>query len=149
MSEAPDLLVVENLVKRFVLHNLQHKVILACDGVSFRVKSGEFLGIVGPSGAGKSTILKCIYRTCLPSSGSIIYHSLRGGSTNLAQVGERTILELRRQEIGYVSQFLRVMPRVSAIDLLANELVYLGWDPKAARIEASKHLGMMNLDRTL
>lgn len=75
---------------------------------------GEFIGIVGRSGAGKSSILKCINRTYLPLQGTIVYNSQAFGPIDLAQADERQMLQLRRYEIGYVAQFLNVMPRTTA-----------------------------------
>jgi alpha-D-ribose 1-methylphosphonate 5-triphosphate synthase subunit PhnL len=117
---------VNGLGKRFQLHVLGGKVIEGCRGVSFEVPAGSFLGLAGPSGAGKSTILKCIYRTYLASEGSIVYRSASQGEVDLARAPERTVLELRRREVGYVSQFLRAIPRVSALDLVAQPLLGRG-----------------------
>lgn len=117
------LLSVRGLSKRFELHVLGGKVIEGCRDVSFDVQPGEFLGIAGPSGTGKSTILKCIYRTYLSSAGEVRYASATGGVVDLASAPERAVLALRRDEIGYVSQFLRVIPRVPARDVVAEPLL--------------------------
>ncbi|MBW7461654.1 ATP-binding cassette domain-containing protein, partial [Paenibacillus sepulcri] len=85
--------------------------------LSFNVRQSRFLGIAGPSGIGKSTILKCIYRTYVPSSGQIWYDSLQEGRIDLAQADDRTMIRLRERELGYVSQFLKVIPRVPALDV--------------------------------
>ncbi len=114
---------VENLSKTFNIHILGNKVINPFCGVSFHVKSGEFLGISGPSGSGKSTILKCIYRTYLSSGGNIWFDSAEYGKLNIATAANQTILNIRRREVGYVSQFLKVIPRVPAIDIVAEPLV--------------------------
>ncbi|MBT9151082.1 MAG: Alpha-D-ribose 1-methylphosphonate 5-triphosphate synthase subunit PhnL [candidate division WS2 bacterium] len=87
------------------------------------LKDSEFLGLLGPSGSGKSTILKCIYRTYIPTHGSIWYDSISYGKINLAFADEHTVLNVRHKEIGYVSQFLKVIPRISAIDIVAEPLL--------------------------
>jgi alpha-D-ribose 1-methylphosphonate 5-triphosphate synthase subunit PhnL len=114
---------VHNLAKTFTLHNLGGKCLTACQGVSFAVSHGSFLGLSGPSGAGKSTVLKCLYRTYLPEQGAIRYCSATFGEVDLATLPDRAILELRQREIGYVSQFLKVIPRVSALEVVMEPML--------------------------
>lgn len=108
-----EILAIEGLTKNFYLHNLG-KTIKSCRDIGFTLHEGEFIGIVGRSGAGKSSILKCINRTYLPLQGTIVYNSQAFGPIDLAQADERQMLQLRRYEIGYVAQFLNVMPRTTA-----------------------------------
>jgi alpha-D-ribose 1-methylphosphonate 5-triphosphate synthase subunit PhnL len=122
-------LTVSNLGKRFLLHGLGGKVIEGCRAVNFALGAGEALALAGPSGTGKSTVLKCIYRTYLPSAGSIRYRSALHGEVDLATAPERQVLELRRREIGYVSQFLRVIPRVAALEVVMQPLLARGGVP--------------------
>jgi alpha-D-ribose 1-methylphosphonate 5-triphosphate synthase subunit PhnL len=117
------LLEIEGLSKIFQIHMLGGKRIQALTNVSLQVAAGEFLGISGPSGAGKSTLLKCIYRTHLPSGGRIWYASPLWGRIDLAQAVHQVVLEVRQSEIGYVSQLLQVVPRVSALDIVAEPLL--------------------------
>ena len=117
---------VENLSKTFNIHILGNKVINAFYGVSFDVNRGEFLGLSGPSGSGKSTVLKCIFRTYLSSGGNIWFDSAEYGKLNIATAPNQAILDIRRREVGYVSQFLKVIPRVPAIDIVAEPLVTRG-----------------------
>ena len=120
------MLTVENLSKTFNIHVLGNKVINAFYGVSFHVNRGEFLGLSGSSGSGKSTILKCIYRTYLSTGGDIWFNSEEYGKLNIATAQNQAILNIRRREVGYVSQFLKVIPRVPAIDIVAEPLVTRG-----------------------
>lgn len=144
------MLKVDNLSKVFNIHILGDKVIEGCDGVSFIVERGEFLGISGPSGAGKSTILRCIYRTYLPSGGDIWYDSVLYGQVNLAAIADHMIIGLRHKEIGYVSQFLKVIPRVSAIDIVAEPLLLKnGISPKEAKTKAGELLERLNISSKL
>ena len=106
-----EILAIEGLTKNFYLHNLG-KTIKSCRDIGFTLHEGEFIGIVGRSGAGKSSILKCINRTYLPLQGTIVYNSQAFGPIDLAQADERQMLQLRRYEIGYVAQFLNVMPEI-------------------------------------
>lgn len=117
------MITVENLSKEFTLHILNNKSIQACRDVSFTVSKGGFLGLAGPSGAGKSTVLKCIYRTYLPSRGAVWYESSEYGRIDLATLSDRAILDIRTREIGYVAQFLKVVPRVSALDVVMEPIL--------------------------
>ena len=117
------MLTVENLSKEFTLHILNGKRIEACRDVSFNVPRGSFLGLSGPSGAGKSTVLKCIYRTYLPSAGAVWYDSAVCGRVDLATLPDRDVIDIRTKEMGYVSQFLKVIPRVSALDVVMEPIL--------------------------
>jgi alpha-D-ribose 1-methylphosphonate 5-triphosphate synthase subunit PhnL len=114
---------VHKLSKSFNLHILGEKRIEACREVSFEVRQGGFLGLSGPSGAGKSTVLKCIYRTYLPSGGEVWYRSAQGGRVDLASLSDREMIEIRTREMGYVSQFLKVIPRVSALEVVMEPIL--------------------------
>ncbi|MDQ0204642.1 phosphonate C-P lyase system protein PhnL [Pectinatus haikarae] len=140
---------VEGLSKNFTLHMLEGEMIYGCDDINFTLNSGEFMGIAGPSGAGKSTILKCIYRTYIPSGGNIWYYSDKIGKIDLSFADERKILRLRYGEIGYVSQFLKVIPRVSTINILRGELLQRGYNAAAANQQACELLEMMKINTSL
>lgn len=149
MLEKYDILTVKGLSKDFRLHLNEERELHGCQNVSFSLKEGEFMGIAGPSGAGKSTIIKCIYRTYLPSTGTIFYRTADGREIDLASAPEREIIKLRQKEIGYVSQFLKVIPRISAREVLAEELTRRGWGKEEARDRAGEYLQMMNISRPL
>ncbi|MFC5447417.1 phosphonate C-P lyase system protein PhnL [Paenibacillus aestuarii] len=143
-----NLLTIEHLSKSFTLHNL-NKHIPAVEDVSLYLKGGEFVGVTGKSGSGKSTVLKCIYRTYLPNSGHIWYQSERFGRVDLAAASEQVITQLRKLEIGYVSQFLNVMPRTTARELVQNAIVEMGHDREYAEQETVKMLEHFELERSL
>ncbi|WP_028611511.1 phosphonate C-P lyase system protein PhnL [Paenibacillus harenae] len=139
---------IENLSKSFTLHNLK-KQIKAVDAINFEMQEGEFVGITGKSGSGKSTILKSIYRTYVINEGNIWYLSKKFGRINLAEASEREIVYLRKQEIGYVSQFLNVMPRTTARELVEQAIVEMGNTNFLAEREAEKMLSHFELDEEL
>lgn len=144
------MLKVDNLSKVFNIHILGDKVIEGCENISFHVSKGEFLGLAGPSGAGKSTILKCIYRTYLATGGDIWYDSIVYGQVNLATIADHMVIAIRHKEIGYVSQFLKVIPRVSAIDVVAEPLLTRnGASVKEARKKAGELLERLNIPARL
>ncbi|MFJ5771022.1 phosphonate C-P lyase system protein PhnL [Psychrobacillus sp. NPDC093180] len=134
--------------KRFTIHHLE-KTMPAIQNINLSLEAGEFIGIVGKSGSGKSTILKSIYRTYLPDEGKIMYDSERFGEIDLAQISERQMLYLRKYEIGYVSQFLSVMPRTTCRQLVTNALLEMGESEAVARGEAEKALAHFELDPKL
>jgi alpha-D-ribose 1-methylphosphonate 5-triphosphate synthase subunit PhnL len=112
---------VENLAKNFVLHNQGSAVIPVLAGASFSVAPGECVALVGESGAGKSTVMRILYGNYLAQGGSV-----RIGGVDITQAEPREILTLRRETLGYVSQFLRVVPRVPTLEVVAEPLLALG-----------------------
>jgi alpha-D-ribose 1-methylphosphonate 5-triphosphate synthase subunit PhnL len=143
------MLTVENLEKRFVAHFLNGKEIVGFRPVSFKVAAGKALGLSGPSGHGKSSVLKCIYRTYLASSGRIAYDSAACGPVDLTVLPQNEILKLRRAEIGYVTQFLSVLPRVPALDVVAEPLTATGVPRAEARESARRLLQRLRIDSRL
>jgi alpha-D-ribose 1-methylphosphonate 5-triphosphate synthase subunit PhnL len=117
-------------------------------GVSFHVASGECVVLSGPSGAGKSSILKMIFGNYRCDSGRIgIRHE--GSQIDLAKAEPREILSVRRATIGYVSQFLRAVPRVAAIDVVAEPLIASGTMRPEARERAGTLLRRLNIPERL
>lgn len=140
---------VEHLSKIFTLHLLEGKRILGIEDVSFSVRPGETLVLRAPSGEGKSSILKCIYRTYLPTAGRILFNSSELGLVDLVALNEHRVIRLRKTEIGYVTQFLNVLPRVSTIDIVAEPLVEGGVSQAVARERAREYLTRLRIPDTL
>ncbi len=137
-------LTIRDLVKRFTLHNRGGVRIAALDAVSLDAFAGECLVLAGPSGAGKSTLLRCVYGNYLAESGSI-----RVAGTEIVGADHRAILELRRRTIGYVSQFLRAIPRVPARDFVAEPLLRRGTPREAALARADALLDELGIPAKL
>src|SRR5580704_17781473 len=116
-----NILEVNDLSKIFHLHILNEKRIEALKQINFTMQEGEIIGLTGKSGSGKSSLMKCIYRTYLATSGELIYAS-REGNLDMVKANDHRIIELRRSEITYCSQFLSVIPRVSAVDVVCENL---------------------------
>lgn len=146
--DASPMLRIANLTKAFTLHVLHGKHVPAFHDVSFAVPRGQITAIVRPSGSGKSSLLKCIYRTYLPTRGSIILET-DAGPIDLATADDHTILALRKRTIGYVSQFLKAPPRVTAVEVVARPLVERGVPRAAALAEVSAILERLHLRRDL
>jgi alpha-D-ribose 1-methylphosphonate 5-triphosphate synthase subunit PhnL len=134
--------------KTFRMH-LQGGICLpVVSGVAFDVKAGECAVLAGPSGAGKSSILKMIFGTYRCDSGSIVVRH-GGDAVDVATAEPRQILELRRNALGYVSQFLRAVPRVAALDVVAEPLVIAGVVRTEARQKAAELLSRLNIPERL
>ena len=140
---------VIGLSKEFLMHIRGGKKIVSFRNVSFSLKKGEFLGLTGPSGIGKSSLLKCIYRTYIPTAGKILYTTEPGEIVNLADADEHAILDLRESEIGYISQFLHVIPRVSAFDVIAGALASKGFNRRLCEEKAGEYLRRVGIPQTL
>lgn len=115
------LLTVTNFSKQFYVHHLE-RAIPAFRAVDFTLEEGQFLLVSGQNGAGKSTLLRCLYRTYLPTTGRAVYGS-HHGEIDLARAADADMMLLRREEISFVTQFLRPRPRVSALELVAEPLL--------------------------
>jgi len=142
------MLEVVNFGKKFTNHHL-NTTRQAVENIHFQLEKGQFLGIVGKSGSGKSTILKSIYRTYLPDQGHIYFDSKRFGRMDITKATEREMIYLRKHEIGYVSQFLNVMPRTTSKQLVEKALLEMGVSESIARMETEKALAHFDLDEQL
>jgi alpha-D-ribose 1-methylphosphonate 5-triphosphate synthase subunit PhnL len=116
--------------------------------VSFDVAPGECVVLGGPSGAGKSSILKMIYGNYSADAGEILV-ARDGKMADIVTAAPRDMLALRRDYVGYVSQFLRTIPRVSTLDVVAEPLVPRGVDKGAAQSRAATLLARLNLAERL
>src|SRR5215472_9045200 len=139
---------INNAEKTFTMH-LQGGVRLpVVSGVTFEVNAGECLVLSGPSGAGKSSILKMIFGNYRCDGGRIgILHD--GAMIDIAGAEPRDILSVRRSTIGYVSQFLRAVPRVPTIDVVAEPLIVTGTLREEARRQAGELLHRLNIPERL
>lgn len=135
---------VEGLGKRFILHNQGGAVIEVMSGAHLRVNGGECVALTGASGAGKSTLIRMIYGNYRASAGRIIV-----GGVDVAQAAPREIIALRRERLGYVSQFLRVVPRVPTIEVVAEPLLVLGVARGEALARAEALLRRLNIPERL
>ena len=139
---------IVNAEKTFTMH-LQGGVRLpVVHGVSFQVNAGECIVLSGPSGAGKSSILKMMFGNYRCDGGRIgICHE--GAMLDLSKAEPRQILSVRRSSIGYVSQFLRAIPRVATVDVVAEPLIATGTPRADAREQAGKLLHRLNIPERL
>lgn len=142
------MITINDFSKSFTIHHLE-QTREAVNGISFNVKKGEFLGIIGESGSGKSTILKSIYGTYKPTSGSVYYDSDIYGDVDLHNISDRSLIRLRTKEIGYVSQFLKVMPRTTTLELVINSMLEMGGEKTTAAEKAEETLRHFDIPEAL
>lgn len=146
MNHLP-VLSVEGLTKRFTIHHLQ-RTIPVFQELTFSLAAGEFLLVSGSNGAGKSTLLRCLYRSYLPTCGHAWFESAQG-LVDLAHAADIDIAFLRKHEIGFVTQFLRTRPRVTALELVAEPLLATGYSTHEAMEEAKAALDRFGVKSAL
>ncbi len=135
---------LRDVSKSFTLHNQGSTVIPVMAGASLKVDRGECVALVGASGVGKSTLMRLIYGNYLAASGEI-----RIAGVDVAKAEPREILQLRRETLGYVSQFLRVVPRVPTREVVAEPLLALGVAHDVALARAETLLARLNIPQRL
>jgi alpha-D-ribose 1-methylphosphonate 5-triphosphate synthase subunit PhnL len=142
-------LIVKNIAKEFTVHTRGGLKINGYENISFELNRGEFLSLYGPSGLGKSSVLKALYRTYTTTSGEILFYTQDGDVIDIAHAKESEILALRKESVGYVSQFLQVLPRISAVDIVAQPLIDKGESEVIARDKAKEMLSFLNIKEEL
>lgn len=131
----PTVLTVSGVGKTFTMHLQGGQQLPVLNRLAFEVQAGECVALGGASGAGKSSILKMVYGNYTVSRGSIVVRA-PGGAIDIARAGPRQVLAVRRDAMGYVSQFLRCVPRVAALQVVAEPLVERGVHAAEARDRA-------------
>lgn len=135
---------IDGVSKAFTLHHQGGVVIPVMAGASLRVARGECVALAGASGAGKSTLMRMVYGNYLTDAGRIMV-----GGIDVARAAPREIIQMRRNVLGYVSQFLRVVPRVPTRDVVAEPLLALGVARSEALARAEDLLGRLNIPERL
>jgi alpha-D-ribose 1-methylphosphonate 5-triphosphate synthase subunit PhnL len=148
------LLSIQGLVKRFGLAlspdaGAEIRVVPALAGVDLDVGPGEHVVIAGPSGSGKSSLLRCVFRTYLPTSGRMLFRTASGSEVDLASAADEVVADLREREVGYVSQFLRAEPRRSALTVVAKAARRRGMGSDEALDAAADALRSVNISESL
>jgi alpha-D-ribose 1-methylphosphonate 5-triphosphate synthase subunit PhnL len=142
------MLELRDLSKSFELHHQHGARLDVLRGLDLRLHAGECVVLSGPSGAGKSTLLRVIYANYHPSYGAVhVRHDDRW--LDLARATPHEVLDVRRRTLGYVSQFLRVIPRVPTLDIVAEPLLQTGTSPEHARQRAGDLLRRLNVPERL
>lgn len=145
---ANTLLYASKVCKSFTLHNQGGIVLPVLENASLIVKAGECVALTGVSGSGKSTLMKALYGNYGIDTGKIWLKHDRNW-VDLAQLQPHHVIEVRQRTIGYVSQFLRIIPRVSALDVAAEPLLELGIDIDTAYSRIKKLFSLLNLPERL
>jgi alpha-D-ribose 1-methylphosphonate 5-triphosphate synthase subunit PhnL len=135
---------IEGASKDFTLHNQGGAAIPVMESARLDVGAGECVALTGASGAGKSTLMRMVYGNYLARAGRIEVCGV-----DVARAAPREILALRRDRLGYVSQFLRVVPRVPTLEVVAEPLLRVGTERDAALERARGLLARLNLPERL
>lgn len=135
---------VENVSKTFTLYNQNGAVIEVVSRANLDVHSGECVALTGVSGSGKSTLMRMIFGNYLAASGQITVDGVR-----IVGASPREIIALRRHRLGYVSQFLRVVPRVSTLDVVSEPLLRVGTPEVEAHDRAKDLLARLRIPEPL
>ena len=147
-DQAKTMIAIEGLHKTFTLHAQNGATISALSSVDLQVAAGDCMVLRGASGAGKSSLLRCVYGNYRAGAGAIwVRHE--GTMVDVAQAEPRTILAMRRTTMGFVSQFLRVIPRIPTLDLVMEPLLTAGRSAVEAEERAVSILRRLNLPRRL
>ncbi|MGN8168286.1 phosphonate C-P lyase system protein PhnL [Rhizobiales bacterium] len=144
----PTPLIVSEVFKSFTMHLRDGIELPVVRNVNFSVQAGECVVLGGPSGIGKSSILKMLYGNYAIDSGQILIKH-EGQMVDIGSAAPRTVLEVRHRSLGYVSQFLRTVPRVAAVDVVAEPLLARKIPVEEARERAGELLSKLNLPREL
>lgn len=148
ISTYTEILKANALYKSFTLHTQGGVRLPVLEGISFEIKGGECVALTGASGSGKSTFMRCLYGNYRVDSGSIsVKHE--GKWVDLTDTEPHQLMAIRQTTIGYVSQFLRVIPRVAALDVAAEPLLELGMEVTEAREKAARMFARLNLPERL
>ncbi|WP_295441316.1 phosphonate C-P lyase system protein PhnL [Sphingorhabdus sp. EL138] len=139
---------IEAIAKTFTLHNQGSTLVPVFANVSLEVAAGECVVLSGVSGVGKSTMLRAIYGNYVPSDGSVkLFHD--GEYVDITNAPPHVVLDIRRRTMGYVSQFLRVIPRIQTLQLVMEPLLENSVDAGEAKDRAEAILAMLNLPKAL
>jgi alpha-D-ribose 1-methylphosphonate 5-triphosphate synthase subunit PhnL len=138
------MIAISGLSKTFTLHNQGGAVISVMRDAALTVAPGECVGLTGASGAGKSTLMRMVWGNYLAAAGRIMV-----AGTDVARAAPRDVIALRRDRMSYVSQFLRVLPRVPALDVVAEPLLLQGIAETEALERARALLDRLNIPRGL
>jgi alpha-D-ribose 1-methylphosphonate 5-triphosphate diphosphatase len=136
------------LRKIFTLHNQNAAQIPVLTGFDLGVAAGECVVLNGPSGVGKSTVLRALFGNYLVDEGHVLI-AHRGEVVDLTQATPRVVLDVRRHTVGFVSQFLRVIPRIATLELVAEPLRRRGFDAAEVTARAEAMLERLAIPRRL
>ena len=151
-TDTQPMLQMLNLSKQFTLHLQNSTALTVLQDFNLTLSPGECVRLSGPSGMGKSTVLKLAFGNYRASSGQILVRGPEGHFIDMAQASARSVLHLRSHSMAYVSQFLRVIPRVAAIDIVAEPLLESGLDlvsREQAREQAAHWLTRLRIPEAL
>ena len=135
---------LKDISKSFRLYTQNSAKITVFKDVNLTVNRGELVAFTGKSGSGKTTLMKMIYGNYLPSKGSILVDK-----TDITKINLQDLIRIRNHKMGYISQFLRVIPRVSTMNIVSDSLIKLGSEKEDALAQAAELLNFLDIPRKL
>lgn len=148
MNEQIPVVDIRDVSKHFCLHQQEGATLTVLEQMSLTVLPGECVVLDGPSGSGKSTLMRCIYGNYRASSGAILVQH-KGRAVDMASAHPREVLVVRKETIAYVSQFLRVIPRVPAVEIVAEPLIAQGASHTEALARSASLLSLLRIPERL
>lgn len=125
-------------LKKF--YHVGTQTVKALRSISVSIYKGEYVAIMGPSGSGKSTLMNIIGCLDTPTGGTYILNN-----TDVSQLADDRLAEIRNKEIGFVFQTFNLMPRYNALENVMLPLIYAGvgkHDREKAALEVLANVGL-------
>lgn len=138
----------EGLAKTFTLHNHGGRALPVFEAVDFAAEAGECVALHGSSGSGKSSLMRCLYANYKPTAGRVVVRH-QGEEVDITNAHPGRIVELRRRSLTFVTQFLRVIPRVPTLDIVAEPLIETGTPEETAHARAAELLERLRIPQAL
>ena len=132
-----ELITIKDIGRKYVIGT---EVIHALKSVSLSINQGEFVALMGPSGSGKSTLMNILGCLDTPTKGDYILNG-----TNVSQMSDNELAEVRNKEIGFVFQTFNLLPRSTSLDNVALPLIYAGASKKERDARAQQALENVGL----
>jgi len=143
-----EMLIAKGVDKNFTLHVQGGTTIPVFRNINLTINASDCIGLTGNSGAGKSTFMRMVYANYVCQQGEILIRHDENW-VDIVSADPHTVLDVRKQTLGYVSQFLRVIPRVSTLDIVAEPLRIIGVDMEEAKEKAVSLLSRLNIPESL
>ena len=138
MEKAQEIIRLEDIFK---IYRVGNQEVRALDGVSLSVFRNEYVAIMGPSGSGKSTLMNILGCLDSPDSGRYILNG-----TDVSEMDDGDLADVRNREIGFVFQSFNLLPRYNALENVALPMVYAGVPAGERREKAAEALRSVGLD---
>ena len=138
MEKVKEVIRLEDICR---IYRVGSQEVRALDGVSLSVSRNEYVAIMGPSGSGKSTLMNILGCLDSPDSGRYILNG-----TDVSEMDDGEMADVRNREIGFVFQSFNLLPRYNALENVALPMVYAGVPAGERRVKAAQALRSVGLE---